>query len=309
MNYNKETALRIYGFLIAAGMTRAGALGMMANMYSESGFVSINAQNSGNRRLGISDAQYTVKIDRGELNFLDSIGYGLCQWTSSGRKNNLLKYAKAKGVSIGDETMQLGFLMQELKTSYKKVYALLTTSNDISECSKYVMTKFERPKNKSTANQDKRAAYGIQLANDLGIDVTEAEESNMITINAYSKAKDGNKKLSANFKVKEFACKDGSDPIFIAPELVEVLQKIREHFGKAVNINSAYRTPTHNKKEGGAAYSQHLYGKAADIRISGVSPKQIAAYAETLLPNTGGIGIYSNFVHIDVREVKSRWNR
>ena len=124
----------------------------------------------------------------------------------------------------------------------------------------------------------------------------------------YSKAKEGNKKLSENFKVKEFACNDGSDPIFISPSLVEVLQAIRNHFGKPLYINSAYRTPTYNKKVGGATYSQHLYGKAADIRISGVTPKQIAQYAETLLPNMGGIGIYKNFVHIDVREIKKRWN-
>ena len=129
-----------------------------------------------------------------------------------------------------------------------------------------------------------------------------------MTVNVYSKSKDGNKSLSANFKVKEFACKDGSDPVFISPELVEVLQKIRSHFNKPVNINSAYRTPTHNKKEGGAAYSQHLYGTAVDIKVTGVTPKQVAQYAETLLSGRGGIGIYSNFTHIDVREIKSRWN-
>lgn len=129
-----------------------------------------------------------------------------------------------------------------------------------------------------------------------------------MTVNVYSKSKDGNKNLSANFKVKEFACKDGSDPVFISPELVEVLQKIRSHFGEAVTINSAYRTPTHNKKEGGATYSQHLYGTGADIKVTGVTPKQVAQYAETLLSGRGGIGIYSNFTHIDVRDVKSRWN-
>lgn len=129
-----------------------------------------------------------------------------------------------------------------------------------------------------------------------------------VTINAYSKAKDGNKKLSANFKVKEFACNDGSDPVFVAPELVEVLQKIRNHFKKPVNINSGYRTVTKNKACGGATYSQHLYGTAADISIKGVSPKEVAAYAETLLPKKGGIGIYNTFTHVDVREVRSRWN-
>ena len=129
-----------------------------------------------------------------------------------------------------------------------------------------------------------------------------------IIVKAYSKKKEGNILLAPNFKAKEFACKDGSDVIFIAPALVDILQNIRNHYGKAVNINSGYRAPAYNKKVGGATYSQHLYGTAADIRITGVKPKDLAAYIETLMPNKGGIGIYKNFVHVDVREIKSRWN-
>ena len=128
-----------------------------------------------------------------------------------------------------------------------------------------------------------------------------------MTIQVYSKSKDGNKKLSTNFKVKEFACSDGSDPIFIDSELVTILQKIRTHFGKAVTITSAYRTPTHNKNVGGTTYSQHLYGRAADISIRGVSPSKVSAYAEELLSGRGGVGIYNTFTHIDVRDSKSRW--
>lgn len=139
-------------------------------------------------------------------------------------------------------------------------------------------------------------------------DGEDEEAVNGASVKVYSKAKDGAKKVSANFKVKEFACQDGSDPIFISPELVTVLQKIRTHFGRAVTINSAFRTASHNKKVGGAAYSQHLYGMAADIVVKGVSPKIVAIYAESLLPNKGGIGIYSGFTHIDVRKTKSRWN-
>lgn len=127
-----------------------------------------------------------------------------------------------------------------------------------------------------------------------------------MTIKVYSKAKDGNKKLSTNFRVREFACLDGSDPIFIDSELVTVLQKIRTHFGKPVTITSAYRTPPHNKSCGGTLYSQHLYGRAADIRVSDVSPKSVGAYAEKILRG-GGIGIYDTFTHIDVRAEKSRW--
>lgn len=128
-----------------------------------------------------------------------------------------------------------------------------------------------------------------------------------MTIKSYSKAKDGNKKLSINFRVREFACTDGSDPIFIDTELVNVLQKIRTHFGKSVTITSAYRTPPKNKAAGGEKYSQHLYGKAADIKVSGIAPKTVAAYAEKLLPGKGGIGTYSTFTHVDVRTTKARW--
>lgn len=128
-----------------------------------------------------------------------------------------------------------------------------------------------------------------------------------MAIKAYSKAKDGNKKVCTNFRVKEFACTDGSDPIFIDSNLVTILQKIRTHFGKSVTITSAYRTPGKNKAVGGTTYSQHLYGRAADIKVSGVSPKKVAQYAETLLKNKGGIGTYSTFTHIDVRTTKARW--
>ena len=131
---------------------------------------------------------------------------------------------------------------------------------------------------------------------------------NGATVKVYSLAKDGSKQLSAHFKVREFACSDGSDAVFISPELVEILEKIRAHFGRPVHINSAYRTPAKNKAVGGAAQSQHMYGLAADITIQGVTPSQIASYAETLLPGTGGIGIYKSFCHVEVRKTKSRWN-
>lgn len=139
---------------------------------------------------------------------------------------------------------------------------------------------------------------------------TEPEgEKPMTEINAYSKKADGAKKLSTNFKVSEFACKDGSDAVLVAPRLVMVLQSIRSHFGKAVTITSAYRTPAYNAKVGGAAQSQHCYGTAADITVSGVSAAQVAAYARSILPDWGGVGVYTKqgFTHVDVRETKADW--
>lgn len=115
-----------------------------------------------------------------------------------------------------------------------------------------------------------------------------------------------------HFKRSEFKCKCGKYcdgyPVEPSEKLVELLEKIREHFGAAVTITSGIRCKTHNANVGGATGSQHLRGTAADIKVKGKSPKEVAAYCETLLPKTGGIGIYGTFVHVDVRSKKSRWN-
>ena len=134
-------------------------------------------------------------------------------------------------------------------------------------------------------------------------------------LESYSVLKNGNRKLSEHFKVREFFCRDGSDPVFIDTELVEILEKIRTKFGKPVTITSAYRTAAYNATVAKAAkYSQHLYGKAADIQVQGISVEQVYAYADKLLAGRGGVGIYppglgraNGWVHVDVRKEKSRW--
>ena len=134
---------------------------------------------------------------------------------------------------------------------------------------------------------------------------------NGASVKVYSKAKNGDKLVVStcrNFLVREFACSDGSDVIFISPELVKILQQVRDHFKAPVTINSGFRTVTHNKKVGGAAYSQHLYGMAADITVKGVTPKKVYDYVDSLMPYTGGVGLYGTFTHVDVRKTKSRWN-
>lgn len=139
-----------------------------------------------------------------------------------------------------------------------------------------------------------------------------------MAIEAYSLLKNGNQKLSEHFKVREFYCRDGSDPIFVDTELVEVLEKIRTHFNKPVTITSAFRTASWNDKlnktSKAAKYSQHLYGKAADIQVQGISVETVYAYTDKLLSDTGGVGIYppglgraNGWVHVDVRKDKSRW--
>lgn len=133
-------------------------------------------------------------------------------------------------------------------------------------------------------------------------------------IRQYSLAKDGNRKLAPSFNTREFRCRDGSDTVMVDEVLVLLLQCIREHFGKAVTITSGYRTAAHNAAVGGAKSSQHLLGRAADIRVEGISVEDVAAYAERLMPDWGGVGRYpvkagraTGWVHVDTRANKSRW--
>lgn len=109
-----------------------------------------------------------------------------------------------------------------------------------------------------------------------------------------------------NFKVKEFACKDGSDLVKVDDELVEKLQIMRSYFGSPITINSGYRTKAHNTKVGGSPNSQHLLGKAADIVVKGRTPKIVGEFAKKI--GFTGVGIYKDFVHVDTRPTPSYWN-
>lgn len=124
----------------------------------------------------------------------------------------------------------------------------------------------------------------------------------------YSVKTQGNTKISKHFRVREFACKDGTDSVMISSELVWTLEKIREHFNRPIIINSAYRTPNHNKAVGGSPSSRHLLGQAADIVVKDVPPSTVYAFCSSLL-TTGGVGKYDTFTHVDVRKKKkSRWD-
>lgn len=121
--------------------------------------------------------------------------------------------------------------------------------------------------------------------------------------------------LTPNFRLDEFRCSDGT-PVpkkYLANvhRLCEQLEVIRAELNRPVTILSGYRTLKHNLKVGGAKTSQHLYGRAADIVIAGVSAKQVADTIEALigggLVHDGGLGRYRNFTHYDVRAKSARW--
>lgn len=131
-----------------------------------------------------------------------------------------------------------------------------------------------------------------------------------MAVKTYSKT--SNASLSKDLKVREFSCHGSGccSTVMIDEQLVEYVQKIRDHFGKPITITSGYRCPTHNRNVGGATGSRHAKGQAADIVVSGVAPKTVAQYAESI--GIKGIGLYEtskdgHFVHIDTRTAKSFW--
>ena len=163
----KDNAEKIWNFLIDEGFNDYGTAGKMGNLRPESNLEPTNLQNSCEKRLNYTDAEYTAAVDNGTYkNFVnDGAGYGLAQWTFPTRKAALLEYAKSAGKSIGDLETQLRFMVKELKENFRPVYMALKTVSSVKEASDLVLTKYEAPKDQSDAVKRKRAEYGQEYFN------------------------------------------------------------------------------------------------------------------------------------------------
>ncbi len=121
--------------------------------------------------------------------------------------------------------------------------------------------------------------------------------------------------LSVNFQVQEFIARNSPlrsmydsgryTHLLIDDDLVKYLQLIRTHYKKPVIITSGYRPDDYNKSINGATSSLHIEGRASDIKIDGVTPKNLATYCKSL--GIKGVGTYPSFVHIDTRATKYYW--
>lgn len=176
------TEEKIWNFLKDNGLNDFGAAALMGNLYAESALRPTNLQNTYEKSLGMTDAEYTAAVDNGTYcNFVkDCAGYGLAQWTYWSRKQNLLDFAKSAGKSIGDLEMQLTFLIKELKSGYASVLQTLKTATSILVASNAVLTKYERPANQGTSVQNARASYG-QKYYDKFAKPAKKEETSMST--------------------------------------------------------------------------------------------------------------------------------
>lgn len=139
-----------------------GVAGLMGNLYAESGINPKNLQNSGNKKLGLTDDEYTNRvqgkiISKKEFS-KDGFGYGIAQWTYHTRKEKMYDFCMAGG-GIGDLVTQLEFLWKELQ-GYKTVLKTLKNAKTIREASDIVLLKYERPADQSEKVQKKRSEYG-----------------------------------------------------------------------------------------------------------------------------------------------------
>ena len=116
------------------------------------------------------------------------------------------------------------------------------------------------------------------------------------------------------FTRAEFRCpcgKCGGFPVEPDEKMVRTVDAIRAKLGKPIGIvdsgGSGVRCPEHNKAVGGVATSYHLKGMAADLHCATAAPAEMKKAAEAVMGKTGGIGLYSWGIHVDVGKY-SRWN-
>ncbi len=160
----------IWEYLKAKGFSDVACAAIMGNMEAESNCVSCRLQ--GDFSAGYAKSkEYTAKVDKGEVLRHDFVyrgpgggGYGLCQWTYWSRKAGLYDLARKQGVSIGDEFIQVEWLVRELmQDEFRSVLNTLQNSESIRECSDAMMKQFLRPADQSEAACVQRAKFAREF--------------------------------------------------------------------------------------------------------------------------------------------------
>ena len=165
------SARTIYSKLRAAGLSPAGACGLLGNLMAESGMTANIAQRG---MTELTDAQYTAKFDASpELCYRDGVGYGLAQWTFWSRKQELSRFAKARGTSVGSENTQVEFILHELHSDFGKLWDFLCTTDDLYAAADRVCREFERP---AVNNVDRRYEFAKVFYDEFNAAVSAPKE-------------------------------------------------------------------------------------------------------------------------------------
>lgn len=110
-----------------------------------------------------------------------------------------------------------------------------------------------------------------------------------------------------SFSPREIASK-GEGELLVDEYALDMLQALRDRLGKPLILTSAYRSPAHNRKVGGAKASKHMEGIAFDVRMENHDPQAFEAAARAV--GFTGFGYYpkSGFMHIDTAAPRS-WGK
>ena len=87
----------------------------------------------------------------------------------------------------------------------------------------------------------------------------------------------------------------------IRPGVLRIIEIVGKKYGKTPVVTSGYRSPSRNRRAGGARNSMHIYCKAVDIQVEGISKWDLAKFMRTI-PGRGGVGTYcrTRSVHLDI---------
>ena len=236
---------KIWNFF-SAWLNDYAVAGIMGNLKAESNLRSDNLQNAYNKKLGLSDEEYTRQVDDGSYeNFVhDSAGYGVAQWTFWSRKEGLLKEVKAKGVSISDLQTQLEYVKKEMEAKVD-LMSVLASATSVRQATEAVLKLYEKPADQSLAVITKRTEYGQTYFNQF-----HKEEKKLYRV-----------------QVGAFSVKENADKL--ASRLAELGFK---SITKKVEVNgiSLYRVQV-------GAFSDKLNAEAMQIRLRGVGVDSIIA--------------------------------
>lgn len=163
-----------------------GAMGIIGNIFCECGLKSNNLENRCEQLCGITDQEYTDKVNSGEYTkdqfTNDYFGYGLCQWTYKTRKLDLYNFCidwctkNCIPFDISNVYMQLDFIMHELQTTKRNVYKILLGAfedkipddDKILICSNFFCVEYERPAGYNTQDtQYKRVSSALNIYNEI----------------------------------------------------------------------------------------------------------------------------------------------
>ena len=174
-----------------AGITEAGACALLGNIQHESAFIANNVEDG----RGYTDEAYTAMVDDGRItrnSFIhDAIGYGYAQWTYYSRKTLMYDYFKQRGKSIGDSDTQIAFLIWEMEHYFQSIWKLLRTSNDLQECTRELLYKWENPAEKENNMRNRYASAQQFYRQFAGTAVQpKQEEAKMTTQQAIQKVLD-----------------------------------------------------------------------------------------------------------------------